>query len=120
MEKSRMKLPRGVSTLVSLTCWNAARMPPSGSFFFASRRRHTRYWHDWSSDVCSSDLEDEEEVAAEGSEEGRSGEDRETDENGRRRRRRRRRRGGRNGERELAAGTHTEGEIGRASCRESV
>src|SRR5947209_15682008 len=26
-------------------------------FFFSSRRRHTRYWHDWSSDVCSSDLE---------------------------------------------------------------
>src|SRR5947209_279692 len=25
-------------------------------FFFSSRRRHTRYWHDWSSDVCSSDL----------------------------------------------------------------
>src|SRR5258707_13000958 len=25
-------------------------------FFFASRRRHTRYWCDWSSDVCSSDL----------------------------------------------------------------
>src|SRR3712207_304270 len=26
-------------------------------FFFSSRRRHTRYWRDWSSDVCSSDLE---------------------------------------------------------------
>src|SRR3712207_2552823 len=26
------------------------------SFFFSSRRRHTRYWRDWSSDVCSSDL----------------------------------------------------------------
>src|SRR3712207_6973605 len=25
--------------------------------FFSSRRRHTRYWRDWSSDVCSSDLE---------------------------------------------------------------
>src|SRR5947209_8850248 len=23
-------------------------------FFFSSRRRHTRYWRDWSSDVCSS------------------------------------------------------------------
>src|SRR3712207_7076853 len=21
-------------------------------FFFSSRRRHTRYWRDWSSDVC--------------------------------------------------------------------
>src|SRR5438445_12219529 len=25
-------------------------------FFFSSRRRHTRYWRDWSSDGCSSDL----------------------------------------------------------------
>src|SRR5882757_10448782 len=25
-------------------------------FLFSSRRRHTRYWRDWSSDVCSSDL----------------------------------------------------------------
>src|SRR3712207_9581522 len=25
-------------------------------FCFSSRRRHTRYWRDWSSDVCSSDL----------------------------------------------------------------
>src|SRR3712207_1545692 len=24
--------------------------------FFSSRRRHTRYWRDWRSDVCSSDL----------------------------------------------------------------
>src|SRR5258707_4180051 len=28
----------------------------AGIFFFSSRRRHTRYWRDWSSDVCSSDL----------------------------------------------------------------
>src|SRR3712207_3532838 len=27
-------------------------------FCFSSRRRHTRYWRDWSSDVCSSDLPD--------------------------------------------------------------
>src|SRR3712207_8887430 len=25
-------------------------------FFYSSRRRHTRYWRGWSSDVCSSDL----------------------------------------------------------------
>src|SRR5947209_20273342 len=25
-------------------------------FFFSGRRRHTRYWRDWSSVVCSSDL----------------------------------------------------------------
>src|SRR5256885_13750510 len=28
-------------------------------FFFSSRRRHTRLQGDWSSDVCSSDLEDQ-------------------------------------------------------------
>src|SRR3712207_1489510 len=30
--------------------------PVLHAFFFSSRRRHTRYWRDWSSDVCSSDL----------------------------------------------------------------
>src|SRR5260370_24318707 len=29
------------------------------SFFFSSRRRHTRFKCDWSSDVCSSDLVDD-------------------------------------------------------------
>src|SRR5258707_6592574 len=29
---------------------------PALLVFFSSRRRHTRYWRDWSSDVCSSDL----------------------------------------------------------------
>src|SRR5439155_12539571 len=28
----------------------------SSCFFFSSRRRHTRWPRDWSSDVCSSDL----------------------------------------------------------------
>src|SRR5690606_40159162 len=28
----------------------------NSSFFFSSRRRHTRFSRDWSSDVCSSDL----------------------------------------------------------------
>src|SRR3712207_6590160 len=40
--------------------WTVFRRWPdecfSGFFFFSSRRRHTRYWRDWSSDVCSSDL----------------------------------------------------------------
>src|SRR5437762_12397085 len=31
-------------------------MSPLLFFFFSSRRRHTRYIGDWSSDVCSSDL----------------------------------------------------------------
>src|SRR5690606_40295871 len=30
------------------------------AFFFSSRRRHTRFSRDWSSDVCSSDLQDTE------------------------------------------------------------
>src|ERR1035437_4057749 len=33
---------------------------PHVAFFLSSRRRHTRYWRDWSSDVCSSDLFDPE------------------------------------------------------------
>src|SRR5690606_40225922 len=28
----------------------------AAAFFFSSRRRHTRFSRDWSSDVCSSDL----------------------------------------------------------------
>src|SRR3712207_6869147 len=37
-----------------------------GSFVFSSRRRHTRYWRDWSSDVCSSDLVEVGQVIADG------------------------------------------------------
>src|SRR2546430_13110541 len=33
-------------------------------FFFSSRRRHTRFDCDWSSDVCSSDLLDDARAAA--------------------------------------------------------
>src|SRR2546430_15324922 len=33
-------------------------------FFFSSRRRHTRFDCDWSSDVCSSDLEGQREERA--------------------------------------------------------
>src|SRR3712207_5939536 len=38
--------------------WSSRRSASSLSAwcFFSSRRRHTRYWRDWSSDVCSSDL----------------------------------------------------------------
>ena len=32
------------------------RKEEGDDFFFSSRRRHTRYTSDWSSDVCSSDL----------------------------------------------------------------
>src|SRR2546429_1742287 len=37
--------------------WGLSRvLLTSLSFFFSSRRRHTRCSRDWSSDVCSSDL----------------------------------------------------------------
>src|SRR6202162_64089 len=45
--------------------------PPYARFFFSSRRRHTRYRGDWSSDVCSSDLQRELERAVH--EDGRLG-----------------------------------------------
>src|SRR5207245_5896632 len=35
-------------------------------FFFSSRRRHTRCYRDWSSDVCSSDLPAIERLASQG------------------------------------------------------
>src|SRR5688572_4316510 len=40
-------------------CWMRTRGagPSVLSFFFSSRRRHTRFDCDWSSDVCSSDLD---------------------------------------------------------------
>src|SRR6266516_359674 len=34
-------------------------LPTPPRFFFSSRRRHTRSYGDWSSDVCSSDLDAE-------------------------------------------------------------
>src|SRR3970040_23097 len=33
--------------------------PDARLFFFSRRRRHTRYMGDWSSDVCSSDLDNQ-------------------------------------------------------------
>src|SRR2546430_2981423 len=39
------------------TCGVIARSIHFFFFFFSSRRRHTRFDCDWSSDVCSSDLE---------------------------------------------------------------
>src|SRR5260370_26737928 len=40
-----------------LWLWNAhIKLFSASFFFFSSRRRHTRFKCDWSSDVCSSDL----------------------------------------------------------------
>src|SRR5260370_10407175 len=36
--------------------WVITRLTSCIFFFFSSRRRHTRFKCDWSSDVCSSDL----------------------------------------------------------------
>src|SRR3712207_8302224 len=44
-----------VETDVILVAYSA-RVRVFAYFFFSSRRRHTRYWRDWSSDVCSYDL----------------------------------------------------------------
>src|SRR5215510_15595935 len=42
---------------------NLAQFKDVAAFFFSSRRRHTRWPRDWSSDVCSSDLVGEENVS---------------------------------------------------------
>src|SRR5690606_36141676 len=39
-----------------LSSWIRSVLGPCSGFFFSSRRRHTRFSRDWSSDVCSSDL----------------------------------------------------------------
>src|SRR5580692_11856716 len=44
----------GPSSTQVATCWGLRRR--LSWFFFSSRRRHTRFDCDWSSDVCSSDL----------------------------------------------------------------
>src|ERR1039457_620758 len=41
---------------MSAGVWRKTRTGRTLSFFFSSRRRHTRLQGDWSSDVCSSDL----------------------------------------------------------------
>src|SRR5207245_7503142 len=45
-----------VSRLFFMYCLLLDVVDPLFIFFFSSRRRHTRCYRDWSSDVCSSDL----------------------------------------------------------------
>src|SRR4030066_206658 len=55
---SRVKSLTGAPAIIgnsSWLCW--LTVIPMALFFFSSRRRHTRCSRDWSSDVCSSDLE---------------------------------------------------------------
>src|SRR5437867_6463788 len=80
---------------VSLTSCEVSMRDVCCSFFFSSRRRHTRSYGDWSSDVCSSDLR-RRTPAAEVTYEPQAY-------------------GG-----ELEVVEAVEGEIGRASCRERV
>src|SRR5258706_12012196 len=47
---------RTVASSTSQDAWFGVRVSLC-LFFFSSRRRHTRLVSDWSSDVCSSDLE---------------------------------------------------------------
>src|SRR6478752_9198796 len=50
-------IQRGVTLLVVRLLLDDPVHGATGRFFFfSSRRRHTRCSHDWSSDVCSSDL----------------------------------------------------------------
>src|SRR6202000_3494449 len=48
--------PSRVSMLDAAWLTASRRQPASPRIFFSSRRRHTRWPGDWSSDVCSSDL----------------------------------------------------------------
>src|SRR5690625_8004556 len=73
-------------------------------FFFSSRRRHTRWPRDWSSDVCSSDLGG----AGRGCPGQRGATDRPADHRARA------------GGGQAAPAERVPGEVGRASCRERV
>src|SRR5690348_17784875 len=42
--------------IIEKNSYGLALIIVGSSFFFSSRRRHTRWTGDWSSDVCSSDL----------------------------------------------------------------
>src|SRR3712207_8852730 len=83
-------------------------------FFFSSRRRHTRYWRDWSSDVCSSDLGSPRPRSARGEAAAGGGAGPAAATGRRPGRRRRRTSGGGGGDGAPPS------QIGRASCRERV
>src|SRR5256886_4231991 len=56
---SGVKLERSMKTIAINRSAGVAALftsPCCSAFFFSSRRRHTRFDCDWSSDVCSSDL----------------------------------------------------------------
>src|SRR5256886_9679946 len=51
------------SSFITTRCIQPCSGPSHVCFFFSSRRRHTRFDCDWSSDVCSSDLGDADALA---------------------------------------------------------
>src|SRR5437660_1246288 len=53
---SEGRVALGLGIEVFGACSHASNARGSSVFFFSSRRRHTRWPRDWSSDVCSSDL----------------------------------------------------------------
>src|SRR6266536_3956438 len=62
--KPALLLPTGVTAIIACCtragkyhCNIATGLDGFYAFFFSCRRRHTRSTRDWSSDVCSSDLE---------------------------------------------------------------
>src|SRR6201990_2689931 len=55
-ERGRRRMARAAEHAGGRAC--RGRPPDACAFFFSSRRRHTRWNCDWSSDVCSSDLAD--------------------------------------------------------------
>ena len=57
MMRTALNVDKGVESMgIRLVDMYEGRLHKGDLFFFSSRRRHTRYWRDWSSDVCSSDL----------------------------------------------------------------
>src|SRR5207245_1948355 len=54
--KGRTTMPLPVQTTTEGRGMVAAARASFGTYFCSSRRRHTRCYRDWSSDVCSSDL----------------------------------------------------------------
>src|SRR6266702_851736 len=52
----RELLARSIERVTDNACYTIIRLLQNVDFFFSSRRWHTRWPRDWSSDVCSSDL----------------------------------------------------------------
>src|SRR5215207_11014694 len=58
MSIDRAAMARTSTAGTSTTSWRESTELNQSTFFFSRRRRHTRSTRDWSSDVCSSDLDE--------------------------------------------------------------